>query len=163
MDKTSLGGFSTIEAFVSDKTRCLEESQRDFRSIYQLMIREKDNIFCERMDGYSIKKTTYGMFDERTRAMAARLACRLEEQKGKLVGLFMQNSEEWLQVFWAILMNGARPLLMNTRMARPLLEEVLRDYGVETVISDGEMFPCTTILLEELLSQEETQPLSDGN
>ena len=163
VDKTSLGGFSTIGAFVSDKTRCLEESQRDFRSIYQLMIREKDNIFCERMDGYSIKKTTYGMFDERTRSMAQRLACRLEGQKGKLVGLFMQNSEEWLQIFWAILMNGARPLLMNTRMARPLLEEVLRDYSVETVISDGETFPCTTVLLEELLSQEKTKLLSDGD
>ena len=164
LSRTDLGGFRKINDYVDDKVRCLSESDRDFRSIFDLMCREKENIFCERLNGYSIVKTTYAQFRERTQQAAGRLKALLSSYKGEMVGLYMQNSEQWLETFWGLLMIGCKPLLLNTRMSQPLLMEVLADYKIGAVVCDRDLsqtFSCRTIIAQEMFEDGDTAPLSD--
>ena len=44
---------------------------------------------------------------------------------GSFVGIYMNNCEQWLELFWALLMQGYRPLLVNNRMSRSVLEDII--------------------------------------
>ena len=60
--------------------------------------------------------------------MAGSLLAALKDvSEGSFVGIYMNNSEEWLEVFWGLLMIGYRPVLMNNRMGKSLLEDIIGD------------------------------------
>ena len=67
-----------------------------------------------------------------------------------IVGLYMQNSLEWIELFWAILACGCRPLLLNTRMDKATLDKLLKSSGAIAVLSDGEQFDVKTIISTEI-------------
>ena len=151
MKNTSFGGFPDADSFVDDKITKLKDSDRTFRAVYSLMIREADNIFCEITDGYSVTSTTYGQFAERTAGFADCLSVlRTDYAQNSIIGLYMNNREEWPEIFWALLMNGFRPFLMNTRLPKDILEQTLREQGVCAVVSEEEPFCVRTILLDDL-------------
>ena len=55
-----LGGYGSINAFVESKLRRFSQRERSFRTMFDLMFSESENVMYERSEGYRIKKTTYG-------------------------------------------------------------------------------------------------------
>lgn len=140
-----------VNEYVREKLQLLENSDRDMKSIYRLMTREPEKIFSESNDGYLISKITYGEYKERTELRAGTLKQMLgDECVGKFVGIYMNNCQEWIETFWGLLMLGIKPLLMNNRMSAELLEEIIVQYDVKTVITDGRSFGVKTINIEEI-------------
>ncbi len=140
-----------LDKYVSDKLEKLKASDRDLRSVFLLMTAETDSLFAESNDGYKITKITYGEFKERTERMAGSLLAVLGDyEKNSIVGIYMNNSEEWLEIFWAILMLGYRPLLINNRMSRSVLEDICEKYDVKAVISDDGELGKNTVSLENV-------------
>ena len=69
--------------------------------------------------GYRVSKTTYAQAKERTLRRAAVLKQHLpDEAENAVVGIYMDNSLDWIEIFWAVLCCGFRPLLMNLRLSR---------------------------------------------
>lgn len=142
-----------VDKYVREKIARLSKSDRDMKSIFQLMTDESEaeKTFSESNDGYLITKITYGEFKSRTEQMAGTLKHLLGSgYADHFIGIYMNNCEEWLEIFWGLLMLGYRPLLMNNRMSVELLEEIIVQYNVSAVISDGRSFGVRTVKLEEI-------------
>ena len=157
----NIGGYRSIPAFVRAKLDRFAGMERTFGSLYEMMFSERDNILYEKSVGYRIEKTTYGESRAHIEQKAARLSARLSALPADgVVGLYMDNSLDWIETFWAILRAGFRPLLMNRRLDTATLEAALSDAGAKAVISDGPVFSVFTLSAAELTGAA-AEPLSD--
>lgn len=155
MKVLGLGGFSDIDSFVSDKLRRLDEAEAGFKSLFELMFSESDNLMYEKSEGYRITKTTYGQAKQEILSLAGDLKERISVPAGSVVGLSMDNSLLWIEVFWAIILCGWRPILLNLRLSDNILEKTLNDCGAKAVVSDGREYSLPTVKADSL-SKEHT-------
>ena len=151
MKLTNLGGYKSINEFVDRKLASFENSKRDFSALFDVMFSEEDNIIYEKSDGYRIIKTTYG----EARESVLRLTATLNEMfsdvpQNSVIGLYMENSLLWIELFWAILHAGFRPLLLNLRVDDERLEYALNAAGAAAVISDGRQFSVNTVKASDI-------------
>ena len=121
------------------------------------MFSEEENIFAELSDGFRIKKITYGEAKRLALSTGAEIERRLGKGNGEIVGLYGNSSAEWIYAFWGILACGYKPLLMNIRLPKHTLQELLNTYQVKAVVADGEEFSLPTLPLREITSVSETE------
>ena len=155
MKLTNINGFSDIDKYIEDKVNRYGAEEKSFATLQKYMFSEKNNVLAEVLEGYRIKKVTYGECDEKIFTVATAFSFTLQNvQKGALVGLYMQNSLRWIQTFWALLACGYRPLLLNSRLSKQVLQQTLVDCAVAAVISDGEQFCVPTYMADEIFAQD---------
>ena len=151
MKLNNVRDFSNLPDFIRHKLLEYEKEEKNFESLFKYMFCESENIMAEFSVGYKIKKNTYGEFKEKILNKAPVLAKKIGDlAHDSIVGLYMSNSVEWIEMFWAILACGYRPLLMNSRLSDSLLFDVLEKYSVGAVVSDGKVFPVNTILVSDV-------------
>ncbi|MCH5351726.1 MAG: AMP-binding protein [Clostridiales bacterium] len=161
--KDSLAGQGSLNKFVSHKLKLLDGTDKTLRSIFELMFSESNNIIGEETDGYRIKKTTYGESKKNVGEKTRRLMRLLEGvELNSVVGLYLENSLDWIECFWAILRAGYRPLLMNYRFADELSEQIISDYSVKAVISLDKEFSVKNIHLSDIAAVENPPELNDS-
>lgn len=130
-------------------------------TLFSLMFQEKENIMYERSAGYRIESFSYGEVEKRIKARALSLSKLLSDvAPGSVIGLSMDNSLSWIECFWAILLCGFRPLLINLRLSQEPVEGAIRDCDVQAVVSDGRTYSVRTILCDEIEPVEE--PFTPG-
>ncbi len=146
MQLTNIRGFRTINEYVSWKIAEYSKCEKNFATLFEYMFSERDNTMAEISDGYRVKKLTYGEFSDNVLKLAPSLRDELSDiPVGSLVGIYMNNSMRWIEIFWSILMCGYSPLLMNMRLADDVLERIISDHSVKAVISDSKTFSCKTV------------------
>ena len=156
----NIRGFGSIDEYIRAKLDEYSREEKSFETLFKYMFSETDNVMVETSDGYRIKKVTYGEFKANIIAKALSVAEALREVKaGGIIGLYMDNCVEWIEIFWAILMCGYKPLLMNTRLSDEALEGIIAEYSVGAVISDGKLFSVCTVTKDSLTYDREGQPL----
>ncbi len=161
MIRSTLGGQRTIKRYVSGKLAALQRSEPTFAALFPLMFSEEDNVMYERSEGYRIVKTTYGECRRRILRRAATLAALLKDTpENAVVGLAMQNSLSWIELFWCILLCGRQPLLVNVSLDPAVREAALREANAVAVVSDGAAYSLRTILADEV--SEADAPLVPG-
>ena len=152
MKLQGLGGFKNLNELVLSKINAFAQRPTEFSRLFDLMFSERENVLAETTSGYRIKEITYG----ETRANVFRLANALEGvfadyEKDSFIGLSMANGVEWIECFWAIMMAGYKPVLLNTRLPMAVLEETLATYGVKAVVSDSATYTaCPTYLRKDV-------------
>ena len=152
MKLQNIHGFPSIDAYVRYKLSVYAGKEKNFETLFELMFDETDNIMVETTDGYRINQVTYGQFRKNILAVVPTVAKLFSHvPQGEMIGLYMDNCPQWLQLFWAILAAGYCPLLMNTRLPHDVLDGLLNEYGVKGVISDGKSFSVTTVSNENAL------------
>ena len=164
MKLSNINGFSTIDGYVKDKLARYSLEEKSFKSLFKFMFEQTDNIMAEHTDGYRIRKTTYGAVKEKIISITPAVkGALMDAEADSIIGLYMANSLEWIEIFWAILASGYKPLLMNCRLPDEVLEGVIRDHNVAAVISDGKMFSKKTVLATDLLKDGGAEPLPCGD
>ena len=157
MGDLGLGAYKSIDAFVEAKLKAFSDRGVSFETLFSLMFQERENILYERSRGYRMELTTYGQAYDSILRRASLLRRRLSElPEGAVVGLSMENSLQWIENFWAILLSGFRPLLINLRLGDGVLAGALRDADARAVISDGRRYDLPTVSAEELDQGSET-------
>lgn len=152
MKLTNVHGFDNIDSYVKYKIAKYAEMPKSFESLFDLMFDETNNTMVETSDGYHVARTTYGEYKQKIINIVPTIADKLSDvPTGEIIGLYMPNCVEWIQIFWAILAAGYSPLIMNTRLSDETLEKVLCDSAVKCVISDQKIFSVKTVLKEEVL------------
>lgn len=152
MKLQDLGGFKNLNELVLSKINAFAQNPTAFSRLFDLMFSERENVLAETTAGYRIKEITYG----ETRANVLRLANAFEKvfagiAKDSFIGLSMANGVDWIECFWAILMSGYKPVLLNTRLPMTVLEETLSTYGVGAVVSDSLLYTaCPTYLRADI-------------
>ncbi|MBQ1437860.1 MAG: acyl--CoA ligase, partial [Ruminococcus sp.] len=155
MDKHTLGGYTSIDAFVEAKLNKYSNSKHDFEALFEQMFSEGQNTMFEESRGYRIKKTTYAQAKEEILLRARTLKELLNgEMKNSVVGIYMENSLDWIEMFWAVIISGFRPLLMNMRLDDETLEYALKTCKAVAVISDEKEFSVRTVKCADIVAAE---------
>ena len=155
MNFTYIKNDAEINAVVNYKIGLFENRNKNFENLFDIMFMQEDCVMYERTDGYKIIKTTYGQCKEEINRIAKAISVMLSDcKKGSMVGIHMANSLEWIEIFWGLLMNGYKPLLMNTRLDNATLNKVLIEHNIAAVISDGAEFEVPTLNCKEVISYE---------
>lgn len=156
MKLTNVGSFDNIFDFVKHKVEIYKNREKTMETLFELMFSESENIMAEISDGYRIKKFTYGQLKAEICAAAPTLAEQLSDvPQGRMVGIYMSNSINWIKAFWCVIICGYRPLLMNTSFSSVILEDILKNHEVGAVISDKMQFSVLTVLAEDALKPSE--------
>ena len=128
----------------------LETSQKDLKAIFNIMFRAQDNILCETNDGFRMQRYTYGQMHRRICRAAGALYAKVGATHA-YVALEMENSPDWIVAFWAILMSGNKPYLVNMRYPESLTCGILKTLKTEYVLcSTHTELPGTAIPMAEL-------------
>ena len=161
MRYTNLGNFKKINPYVKWKLSLLDKEDFDFAYLFSLMFSEEKNTMFEESIGFKINKITYG--DAKENAYKKANAIRQiigDAPYNSVIGINLDNSHHWIESFWAILIAGCRPLLLNKRLDTTSLNKTLENTKAILVISDDEKrFNVKTIRLEDL---EITAPKYEG-
>ena len=115
----------------------LKASDRTMRDIYFYTFSHQDRIMCEGHDGLRTYMYSYGQMDKMIRRMAAGLYARIGAAH-QYVALEMDNSVQWVAAFWAILMSGNKPYLVNLRYPKNLTENILRTLNIRYSVCMGQ-------------------------
>lgn len=158
-----LGGHVTIKSYVQTKLQRLSQEDPSFTTLFELMFSEKENIMFESNNGYRISQVTYGECYTSILGKAAALRAGLAGvPHNAVIGLCMENSRAWIEAFWAILLSGYCPLLLNLRLNHETLEKTLQNTNAQAVVSAEPVdFSVKTILFSEL-SAEGTANLNES-
>lgn len=140
-----------INKYVNEKIEKLKQTDKSFRSIYTLMFRDKDLTMFEYMKGAKIERLKYGECEAEIERVAYSLNNLLSNvEKGQFVGIYAQNSIEWVVSFWSLLKSGYKPILLNTRMDVERLKQAISHYNVGAVITDSVQFSCPCIQISQI-------------
>jgi len=138
-----------LREILKRNSTALKASDKNLKSIYEIMFSGEELVLCEFNDGFRIKKQTYGEIN----AEINRAAAAIYEKIGathNYVALEIDNSPKWIIAFWAILKSGNKPYLVNLRYPQTLTEGILKTLKAEYVISD---VPSSLSLKNVLVSE----------
>lgn len=120
--------------YLNTNIAALKESAKTFEDIYNVMFNEDsafiDNVFCETLDGYRIKSVTFREVARHIKAIAYGIVSKYSISH-QYIGIDLDNGENWVAAFWAILMSGNKPFLINSRHPVSLEEGMFKTLSIE--------------------------------
>lgn len=139
-----------IKELLARNEKALLESNRSLEAIFNIIFSNPDHVLCEENDGFRIKKYTYGEMRDRIVSAAAGLYEKIGN-KGEYVALEMENCSEWIVAFWAILMSGNKPYLVNMRYPSSLSNGILKRLSIKfSICTKPSALEVQTILISDI-------------
>lgn len=144
-----------LDKLISARETGLRDGAHTFENIYSILFSDPTLLFMEYEEDYRTVKVTYGEAEQKIRALAAVLSEAIGKQAvGTYVGLEMENRPEWLLSFWALLMAGYKPLLINCKLPQAMTDRMLECVKAGFVLSmDGSNCKAEQILYTSLPEQ----------
>lgn len=146
-----------IKKIMASRCEALSSSSKELKDIYDIMFSLDDIILCEGNDGFRTYKRSYGDIKKKIEAAAS----KLYETVGathSFIALEIDNSPEWIIAFWAILMSGNKPYLVNMRYPLSLTSGILKTLDIKYVISAEESSLNAQCLLISSLNGDASVP-----
>ncbi|MCL2185734.1 MAG: aminotransferase class I/II-fold pyridoxal phosphate-dependent enzyme [Treponema sp.] len=82
-----------------------------------------------------IVTVTFRELNDNVKSMAKYLSDKLgANQKGKFVGLSMDNSHLWQVCFWALLMSGYKPVLIDINHKEEMVDYIIESSGAQAIL-----------------------------
>ena len=151
----NIASYHTLNQFVDYKLDSLDKSEASFKSLFELMFSEPNNIIYEYTYGYDIKRVTYLESKNNVISLSKKIVS-LNLKSNSVIGIYLDNDITWIETFWAILRSGHRPLLLNTRLDETSLKEAMDTVNCELIVSKRKKFDVSTILYKDLLEKDES-------
>lgn len=135
MSKNPYENLRVLKKFVKRECEKLQKSDKTFKDIYNIVF-YRDMVMAETSYaslGMQIQEYTY----KDVRVSVEKIAKAIRKvlgKKGEFIGLSGQNSVEWVITFWAILMSGNKPFLVNLLQPADASASMLKTLGAEYVI-----------------------------
>lgn len=149
-----------IVKFVRKNSDELRRGGKTIREIFDIIFRNEGNVMAETPGKAGIVEHTYGAVKKRIERAAGNISARLGK-KDAFIGLWGENSVEWLVGFWAILMSGNKPYLINLMQPAGFTDDIIKTLGAETVIYTGKEPKLSANLIPlESLETGEGDPVS---
>ena len=126
-----------ITQFVMGAASLLETS-RHFCNIYaQMMNNNKKNIYAEYFSlNNHIKHYKYSKMDENVKKYAQFLSNKIKKDGTNRVVLKVANCPTWGEVFWALLMAGFTPILIDAKLPRENVINLANQAKAIAIVSD---------------------------
>ena len=128
-----------VAKVVTRNIEALKNSDQSFETIFRI-IRESftSELFAEYLNNGKICKVTYFEFCKRVDLFAAAFIKKYgapEEGKARLAGIYLENSVDWVAIFWGLLRSGFKPVLLNTRHSLAVTNDIIDELKPEFVVS----------------------------
>ncbi len=139
-------------------SRKLLDTSMKMEDIYRLMMERDPNaeayIYFDETG--KAKKKTYEDFANRVFTTSSKLARLLSGiAPGTVVGIKLKNSPRWGIVFWALLMCGHNPLLIDAKLPKENADNLLRQAKAKALIcNDEEEFSVPRYRINEIWNQD---------
>ena len=126
-----------ITSFLGDAAELLNTS-RQFSAVYHhLMANNRKNVYAEYFNlNNKIKHYKYQKMDQNVKRFASYLRSKIKAEDNSRVILKMANSPAWGEMFWAILMGGFVPVLIDAKTPRDNVENLAKQAKAIALISD---------------------------
>lgn len=132
----------------------LLKTSRHFVNIYQqLMHQNKKNVYAE-FTGLNnrIKKYKYSKMDENVKKYALYLSNKIKKEGTNRVVLKVANCPSWGEIFWALLMAGFVPVLVDAKLPRENVINLGNQAKAIAIISDdNHEYTLNKIRLDNIL------------
>lgn len=135
-----------IEHIIKTRLEKLHQSKKKFKDIFEIIHSDEDFVFAEKTNGYKIEKVTYGECKKYSYRMAEYLAHKIDSPKHAFVGLMMDNSLEFINTFFGLLMLGYKPMLLNIRLGSELNNQIIDRLDIKYVVTDSDFFLNATTI-----------------
>jgi len=116
---------------------------RAMSSIYEIMMSENPELDSPASqwldDSGAIVTKSFRVLNEDVKSMAAFLSKRLDGQQGNFVGLSMDNSHLWQVCFWALLMAGFKPVLIDINHKEEMVDYIVENSGAKAILGRSSM------------------------
>ena len=126
-----------VSSIVIENIAELKNSPQTFESIYRIIKnRFTSETFGEWLENGDIRKMSYYELYERVDEFTKAAVTYGADGRGRFVGVFLENSADWVALFWGLLQAGFRPILLNTRHNISITNEIIRDMDPVFVVSE---------------------------
>ena len=125
-----------IPLYIKEKFSELNQSDKNLKSLFTIIHHQEDRIFCEYLNKFLIENVTYTFFKSYVKKTAQYLVNNGLTNTHQYVGLLMDNSLNWIAMFWAILMIGNKPVLLNKKLPININKEIVDLLKIKTIVSD---------------------------
>ena len=148
-----------IPRYIKWKFKQLENYSCCFESLFSIIHDQQYRIFCEYTDNFIIKNFTYADFAIYCKKFASYLINqKISSYRGQFIGLLMENSLNWVAIFWALLMIGCKPFLLNKKMPIEMLKEMAENMNINLVIADNHL---ENVFSKVLIISNKNKPLEE--
>jgi len=128
-----------VSSIVTENIAALRNAPQTFESIYTIIKnRFTSEVFGEWLENGEAKQMSYyelyGRVDEFSKSILTHAG--KSGSDSKFVGMFLENSADWVAIFWGLLQAGYKPILLNTRHNISITNEIIKDMDPAFVISE---------------------------
>ena len=149
--------FEKVTEYIAVAAQLLSTSQRMEDIFHSTMKRNEKKIAVEYVNHKGkIKHYRYSKLRSHAYELASVLSQYLIQQpKNVPIILKCQNSPHWCEIFWAILMCGYKPLLIDARTSKEGAIHVAEmSKALAIITDDNNQYPITKISLSDLLEEK---------
>ena len=142
-----------IASFLGSASELLNTS-RQFSDIYrQIIVNNRKCIYAEYFNlNNKIKHYKYQKMDQNVKRFASYLKSKINKEANSRIILKMANSPAWGEMFWAILMSGYVPVLIDAKTPRDNVENLANQARAVAIISDdNHEYGLTKIRVDNIL------------
>lgn len=128
-----------VSKIVTGNIAALKNAPQTFESIYKI-IKERfsSEVFGEWLEEGEVRSMSYYELYERVDVFskAAVEYVKTTGSDSKFVGVFLENSTDWVALFWGLLQAGFRPILLNTRHNIAIINDIIKEMDPAFVVSE---------------------------
>ena len=130
-----------VSKIVTENIAALKDAPQTFESIYKIIKdRFSSETFGEWLENGKIHRMSYYELFERVDEFT-KAANAYKETVGidsEFVGIFLENSADWVALFWGLLQAGLKPVLLNTRHNISINNEIVEEMNPAFVVSEDD-------------------------
>ena len=128
-----------VSRIVTENIEALKNAPQTFESIYTIIKnRFTSELFGEWLENGEICKMSYYELYERVDLFSKAAVAYADKQDSdsKFVGIFLENSCDWVALFWGLLQAGFKPILLNTRHNININNDIIKEMDPVFVVSE---------------------------
>jgi len=128
-----------VSRIVTGNIEALKNAPQTFESIYTIIKSSfTSETFGEWLENGEVCKMSYYELYERADSFskAAVTYAAKKDSDSRFVGVFLENSCDWVALFWGLLQAGFKPILLNTRHNIQINNDIIKEMDPVFVVSE---------------------------
>ncbi len=148
-----------ISKYIKKRCDSLSKTGQTMEDIFNEIVTNnpKENAYLYFDESGKAISKTYEDLKNRVFLTASKLSNLLSNIARKtVVGIKLKNSPRWQIIFWALLMSGHIPLLIDAKLAKENTNNLLSQANAKALIAnDEESFICPSYRLNEIMNEND--------
>ena len=132
--------------YVNYKNKQLLNSDFTFEYLFNVIHDQDDRIFGEYLDNFKVVNVSYSQMRQYSLKMASYLSSKIDDKKDSFVGLYLENSINFVACFWGLILAGYKVALLNCKLPKVINLNVIELLNIKVVIASNVIFDNVNII-----------------